>query len=89
MKILWIYLAVINMATFITFCIDKLRAVKHRFRISEFTLLLMSFIGGAAGGLLAMYAVRHKTQKKSFTVSLSLMLLVHIALIVYLIVSFH
>ena len=86
---LWAYLGLINVVSFIVFCIDKYKAVKGRFRIPEFTLFLLSFLGGAFGGILAMYMVRHKINKQSFAVGLPLIMLAHTVVIVYLIVSFH
>ncbi len=76
-----IWIIVINLLTFILFVIDKERAVKHKYRISEFTLLTLSFMGGSLGALLAMSLVRHKTKKKIFTVGIRLMLVMHAVLL--------
>ena len=84
--ILWVYLAAINVITFFLFLIDKVKAVKGKFRIRESTLLSLSFIGGALGGLLAMIICRHKIRKKAFTIGLPLMLGMHIIMIVFLII---
>ncbi len=45
---------------------DKRRAVKHRRRLRESTLLAVAFLGGSIGIISAMLAVRHKTQKAKF-----------------------
>ena len=74
-----IYLIAINLITFIVFGIDKRAAIKKRSRIRVVTLLLLSFIGGSLGGLLAMYLFRHKTKKLLFTILVPLMLILHIA----------
>ena len=50
------------------FAIDKVNAAEHRSRIRIVTLLGVAFIGGSAGGLLAMYLLHHKTKKDYFTV---------------------
>ena len=80
-----VWLIIINLLTFILFVDDKKRAVKHKYRISEFTLLTLAFMGGSAGALLAMTLVRHKTKKIVFTVGIRLMLVMHVILLgVYL-----
>ena len=76
-----IWLIIINLLTFILFVIDKERAVRHKYRISEFTLLTLAFMGGSVGALLAMSLVRHKTQKRIFTVGIRLMLAMHVVLL--------
>lgn len=60
------FFIIINLITFITFALDKWKAVKHKKRISEFSLLSLSFIGGTAGSVLGMLVFRHKVSKKSF-----------------------
>lgn len=82
--VLHTYLLAVNILTFALFGIDKWKAVHDQWRIPVRTLLGFSLIGGAAGGLLAMYTFRHKTHRRQFTVGLPLMLLAHAALLVYL-----
>ena len=43
------YLLVINAATFIIYGIDKYKAKKAKWRISEATLLTMAAVGGSIG----------------------------------------
>ncbi len=74
-----VYLAVVNVVTFVGFCIDKHRAVRGAYRISERTLIALSFAGGALGGLVAMRLLRHKTRKWYFAWGLPLFLLLQIA----------
>ena len=62
-KLITNYLIVVNIATFIAFVIDKYNAVTNRTRIRIVTLLILSFIGGSIGGMLAMYLFRHKIRK--------------------------
>ena len=76
-----IYLAVINAVTFAIFGIDKYNAIKQRDRISIVTLILFSFLGGAVGGLIAMYLFRHKTQKSYFVVGVPLIILMQAAVV--------
>lgn len=74
-----VYLAVVNVVTFVGFCIDKRRAIRGGYRVPERTLLVLSFAGGALGGLVAMRLVRHKTRKWYFAWGLPLFLLLQIA----------
>lgn len=83
-KLIADYLIVINIATFIAFAIDKYNAVMHRSRIRIVTLLILSFLGGSIGGLLAMYLFKHKTKKDYFAVGLPMILATQIVLIFYL-----
>ena len=63
---LYIWVLLMSIITFVTFGIDKKKAVHHKERISEKTLLLLSLIGGSFGGLLGMRFFHHKTLKKKF-----------------------
>lgn len=57
------YLIFINTALFCLMCIDKKRAIKNQFRISEKTLLTLAFLGGSIGMLSAMDIIHHKGKK--------------------------
>lgn len=82
-RILIVYLAVINIVTFLVFGIDKHRAVKQKFRIRVRTLFGLALAGGSLGGLLAMYLFRHKTRKTLFTVGIPAILIVQAALLLF------
>ena len=60
------YLILVNVTAFAAFGIDKRRAVKHQYRISETTLLGLALIGGSAGALAGMHLFHHKTRKLLF-----------------------
>lgn len=79
------YLLIINIITFILFGIDKYKAIKNKWRIKEATLLGMSFIGGALGGMFGMYVFRHKTKKFYFFLGIPFMMILHVALFIYLV----
>lgn len=70
------YLLVLNLSTFLLFWIDKRKAVRRKWRIKEATLLGMSLLGGAAGGLAAMHLFHHKTQKNKFRIGVPALLAV-------------
>ena len=75
------YLITINIVTLIVYGIDKVKAMKGKWRISEATLLLLAIIGGSVGAWLGMKTWHHKTMHKKFKYGLPLILLAQIALI--------
>jgi len=75
MKIIWIYVLLINVWTFYVFGIDKRRALRNKWRIPEKNLFLFSLLGGAAGGLLGMLMFRHKIRKWYFTLGIPAILI--------------
>lgn len=79
-----IYLLIINAVGFLVMLIDKQKAKKNRWRIPEKTLFGVALIGGSAGCLLGMYAVRHKTKHKSFTIGMPVILIVQAFLLWYI-----
>ena len=80
MKMLYIYLIVINVAAFLLMLIDKVKAKKNLWRIPEATLFLVAAIGGSIGSLLGMYTFRHKTKHIKFIVGMPLILAAHIVI---------
>ncbi len=83
-NVLLYYLIVINIVTFLVYCIDKWKAKQGSWRISEATLLILAVIGGSIGALLGMKVWRHKTMHKKFKYGLPLILIIQIILIGYL-----
>lgn len=73
-----IYLIIINIITFFAYGIDKKRAIRSEWRISEKTLLGLAFVGGSAGALLGMMAFRHKTKHLKFQILVPLFLMLQI-----------
>ena len=84
LKIIGIYLLIINVVTFALYGIDKWKAIHNRWRIREATLLI---IGGSLGAFIAMQMFRHKTKKWYFKYTVPAMLVVHVALMVLLVVK--
>ena len=79
-----VYLAVINLATFIVYGVDKRRARKGKWRVPEKTLFLLPLLGGSAGALLGMRVFHHKTRHWYFVWGIPAILLAQIALAVWL-----
>lgn len=79
-KIIIIGFAVLNIVTFWVYGIDKLKAKKGWWRVSERMLLLLAFLGGSIGAQLAMQRFRHKTQHAKFKYGVPFALLLHLAL---------
>ena len=67
-----IYLVIINVISFIIYGIDKYKAKKNTYRISEKSLFMLSIMGGMIGSLLGMRFFHHKTRKISFYIDSSI-----------------
>lgn len=77
-----LYLLLINAAEFTLMLADKEKARRGRWRIPEATLMWVAALGGSIGSLAGMYAVRHKTRHRKFTVGIPLLLLAQLLLAV-------
>lgn len=76
-----IYLLVINIVSFLIYYIDKRRAIKHKYRLSEKSLLLSSFLGGCFGSIISMFFFHHKTKHIKFKLLVPLFCLLWLFLI--------
>lgn len=85
MKILLLYLLLINAAGFLLMLADKFKARKNLWRIPEATLMSIAALGGSIGVLSGMYTVRHKTKHLKFTLGVPLILAAQTMLVLYLI----
>ena len=81
---IYLYLIFINLASFICFFIDKKRAKRKMWRISEAFLLGISILGGAFGSILGMKIFHHKNRKKKFSLGLPLIWILNIFLLYYI-----
>ncbi|MBY4972985.1 DUF1294 domain-containing protein [Streptococcus suis] len=61
-----LFLMIWNLVVFLVYGLDKGKARKGSYRISEKTLLLMTYVGGGLGAWAGGTHFRHKTQKKYF-----------------------
>lgn len=79
--LLFLILVFLNLAVFIVYGADKLKAERNKWRISERTLLVLAFFA-PFGAIAGMLIFRHKTRKKLFTVLVPLFLAVHLFVII-------
>jgi uncharacterized membrane protein YsdA (DUF1294 family) len=84
MKVLLVYLAVINIIAFLIMGVDKFKAQRHKWRISELNIFIMGIIGGAFGVFLGMGIFHHKTKHRKFTLGVPLVLVLNIIMFGYL-----
>lgn len=70
-----VYLICINIVAFVLFGVDKRKAEKRDWRISEAFLLGISALGGATGALIGMIIFKHKSSKKKFYIGVPFLLL--------------
>ncbi len=80
------YLLIINILGFIFMYIDKEKAKKHKWRISENTLIILSLLGGSVGSFIGMNKFRHKTKHIKFKYGIPLIIIFQI-IFIYLIVN--
>ena len=81
------YLLAINIATFFLYGIDKYKAKKSKWRISEATLLMMAVIGGSIGAWAGMRLWHHKMMHKKFEYGIPVIIIFQVALAVYLLTN--
>lgn len=81
LRLLLYYLLIVNLLTFILYGLDKQKARRRKWRISEATLLLLAALGGSPAALLAMSLFRHKTLHKKFRYGIPAILIVQLAIV--------
>lgn len=74
----------LNLITFIIYGIDKFKAKKTKWRISEATLILLAVIGGSIGAWLGLQVWRHKTQHKKFFIGIPMILTLQVIATIYI-----
>ena len=80
-----IALIVWNFIIFLMYGIDKAKARKNKWRISETTLITCAFLMGSVGALLGMNVFRHKTQHLKFKLLIPLAIIVNVGVAVFFI----
>lgn len=83
-KILVIWLIIINVIAFLMMGIDKRRAKRSKWRISEKALFIAALIGGGVGAFVGMQVFRHKTKHMKFVIGIPIIMVIQIILLVWL-----
>lgn len=76
------WLVFINLLAFVLFGLDKWKARRGAWRISENALMLLAVLGGSLGALAGMRVFRHKTRHRKFSIGVPLLLVLDVALAV-------
>lgn len=79
-----LWLCVMSLVSFLVMGSDKRRARRGARRVPEARLFLLALLGGGVGGLLGMYAFRHKTRHLHFALGFPLIAAVQILGALYL-----
>lgn len=79
-KLLAGYLLLVNLAGFLLMGLDKRRARRGAWRISEKALFLPAVLGGSLGAIVGMRTFRHKTRHWYFRYGLPALLAVQLQL---------
>ena len=87
-QLLGLYLLLVNVAAFLVMGLDKRRAKRDKWRISEKALFLPAVLGGALGGVLGMRTFRHKTRHWYFRFGFPLLLVLQVVLLGWLVWKF-
>jgi uncharacterized membrane protein YsdA (DUF1294 family) len=74
---------IMNIAGVSIMKVDKNRAIKHQYRISERTLWLVALFGGAIGCTIGMNTFRHKTKHLSFKIGFPFLAIIDAILYIY------
>ena len=83
-----IYLLVINVATFLTYGIDKWKAKNAKWRIREAALLLLAVLGGSVGAWLGMKVWHHKTMHKKFKYGIPAIIIVQLVILGFVLLRY-
>ena len=76
-----IYFCLVSLISIYLTLADNYKAKKNKWRIPEYTLLIVGLFGGALCEYITMRLIHHKTLHKKFMIGLPLEIVLHIALI--------
>ena len=84
-----LYLAAINVVTFLAYGLDKQKAKQNRWRIPEKVLLGLAALGGSIGAFVGMRAFHHKTKKLKFSVGVPVIFSLQFLVLVFFVFFFN
>ena len=76
------YLVGINVLAFFIYGIDKYLAIRKKYRVSEYSLIILSVFGGPIGSLLGMRVFHHKTKKLIFWIVNIILLIIWVIIVI-------
>lgn len=82
-EVIFGYLLIINIFTFLLYGADKYKARRGEWRIKEAVLLGLAAIGGSPAAWIAMHIFHHKTKKPKFYIGVPLFLAAHVLLWIF------
>ena len=84
LSVLILYLIIVNLVGFAIMGIDKKRAIRGAWRISEASLFFTALIGGSLGCILGMQHFRHKTKHWYFQYGMPAIFIFQVCLFTFL-----
>ncbi len=73
-----------SIVLFVLMGVDKAKAIRGTWRISEKVLFLCALSGGAPGGLIGMVSFHHKTKHRYFVIGFTVLATAQIIALVWL-----
>ena len=83
MKLLLVYLLLINAAGLLLMLADKVKARKNLWRIPEAILLCIAVLGGSIGCLAGMRLFHHKTLHPKFSIGVPVIIALQITFLIF------
>ncbi len=78
-----LWLAVISIVAIVITAVDKRKARRGDWRVSEAALMTVSALGGSVAMLVTMLVIRHKTKHIKFMLGIPIIILFQVIAVVY------
>ena len=82
-----VYFSLVSLCAIVLTVCDKILAKKNGRRVPEKALFILAFLGGSAAEWITMKIIRHKTLHKKFMLGLPAILLIHFAMILFILLK--